>query len=502
MNKQLASVDAPSAAVEGKQSGSGRGHPNGARRSGRLIIVSNRVSDPRRTTSAGGLAVALYEALAEYGGVWFGWSGESGDADGESRQRQASGIDFHTIDLSDGEIENYYYGFSNQCLWPTLHYRPDLVTYRRRFLECYCAANRRMAAALARIIRPDDVIWVHDYHLLPFGSELRRLEVRQPVGFFLHVPFPPRDVMTALPGHNELLRDLFAYDLIGFQTERDLRAFADYACGELGAEQIGENRFSLGGAFVTVGVFPVGIDTDYFVQAGMEADRLGKTDAIRNAAGGRSLIVGVDRLDYTKGLPERFGAYRRFLAENPSLRDGAFLLQIAPLSRDALHPYVQIQSELDRLEGLIHGQYADIEQSPIRYLKRPLPRRRLPAIFRAARVGLVTPLRDGMNLVAKEFVASQNEDDPGVLILSRFAGAAETMKDAVIVNPFDEERVASSLRAALAMPLDERKERQSKLMAAVRASDIANWRRAFLTALSQAADECRHSVNVPASSGS
>jgi len=445
------------------------------------------VAEPQRDRRAGGLAVAIGECLAERAALWFGWSGRTNElAPGMIPERhRAGGIELLTIDMTGEELAGYYHGFANQCLWPLLHFRIDLVRFEREFLRQYRAVNRRLAAALAPSLRPDDIIWVHDFHLVPFGFELRRQGIRQPIGFFLHVPFPPAELVRMLPGHRDLFRNLLAYDVIGFQTHADLACFRGYAQQELDVRVGADGGLRAAGRVATARAFPIGIDVDAFAELARAAEARRQARHVRASLGGRALIAGVDRLDYTKGVPQRLRAYRRFLAAHPEYRNRVVLAQISPPGRDNLDPYAQIRQETDELAGAIHGEFGELDWAPLRYLRRPMARGALAALYRASRVGLVTPLRDGMNLVAKEFVAAQDAGDPGVIVLSRFAGAAEAMDEALLVNPYDLDEVAGALLAALRMPLEERRARHDSLLAAIRANDVHAWRDAVLRELAR-----------------
>lgn len=454
-----------------------------------MVFVSNRVADSSRDRKAGGLAVAVSEALSASGGFWFGWSGKVSDTAEPARPqlRHRDGIALMTLDLTPQEHRGYYQGFANQCLWPLFHFRSDLVRYDGSYLDEYRRVNQRFAEALAPVLQAEDTVWVQDFHLLPLGAELRRRGCRQPLGFFLHVPFPPTEVVATLPGHRDLLGTLLAYDLIGFQTANDAACFRAYAERELGAKQRPGGGLFFGGRPVVVGTFPVGIDTAGFAALSHSEEARRQITSLRASLGARQLIVGVDRLDYSKGLPQRFQAYRRFLDRNPESRNRVVFTQVAPPSREQLEAYAEIRQELDRLEGTIQGQFADFDWTPMRYIRRPVAREKLAALYRASRVGLVTPLRDGMNLVAKEFVAAQDVEDPGVLVLSCFAGAAETMRQALIVNPYDVDQMAGAIRDALQMPLSERRARHAELLAAVQQQDVRAWHRRFLATLKSAA---------------
>jgi trehalose 6-phosphate synthase len=324
---------------------------------------------------------------------------------------------------------------------------------------------------------------VHDYHLIPLARELRRLGVKNRIGFFLHTPWPARQLVTTLPRHRQLVEALFAYDLIGFQTTEWLEAFEDYLVHEVDGNSLGDGRLEAFGTTVRAGAFPIGIDAEEFAAQVRSTAASRMYDRMAAQSVFRSMIVGVDRLDYSKGLDERFLGFELFLQDNPDFRGQVFLLQIAPLSRDEVDTYQDIRTRLDTLSGRINAAFADTDWSPIRYVNRNYRRDELAGVYRAARVGLVTPLRDGMNLVAKEYVAAQNPEDPGVLILSRFAGAAMQMKEALIVNPFSHEELAEALKRALTMDLSERKGRYEALFAGVRKDDVTAWRESFVGAL-------------------
>jgi len=451
----------------------------------RLIVVSNRVTAPsgQAVGGQGGLSVALAEALREYGGLWFGWSGESTpEFTGQINMVHAGGVTTATIDLEDQDIHEYYNGYANKTLWPLFHYRVDLTEYDRTFDAGYARVNQRFADTLVPIIEPDDIIWVHDYHLIPLAMELRKRGVANRIGFFLHIPWPPPRLLTTLPRHLALVASLFDYDLVGFQTTEWLEAFRDYLVREVDAVLVDQDVTAFGKT-TRIDAFPIGIDTAAFQAAAESREALETRDRIAASIAGRQMIVGVDRLDYSKGLEERFLGYERFLADNPSQCQDVFLLQIAPPTRGDIGSYQEIRSRLDTLSGRINGAYAEIDWVPIRYVNRGYARHQLAAIYRSARIGIVTPLRDGMNLVAKEYVAAQDPEDPGVLILSRFAGAALQLPDALLINPHSPEEIADAIKAGLAMTLDERKRRWSRMIGGVVADDVVKWRSDFVQAL-------------------
>lgn len=451
----------------------------------RLVVVSNRVAMPReRLSRAGGLAVALREALQAQGGLWFGWSGEvSEQAAAEPRHARQGRVDYAVLDLTPDEHRQFYLEFANATLWPLCHYRLGLINFNRASWEGYLAVNARFADAMVSLLKPDDVIWVHDYHFIPLAAELRRRGVQNRIGFFLHIPFPAPEVLAALPGHERLMRDLCAYDLIGFQTAGDVRALTEYILHEAQGSVAADGRISAYGRELRIGAFPIGIDTESFVRMATAGVGSTETQRLSESLVGRDLVIGVDRLDYSKGIPQRFEAFHHLLASRPEHRGKVTFMQIAPISRGEVAQYRRLRNELDALTGRINGKFAEFDWVPVRYLNRAFARESLAGFYRHARVGFVTPLRDGMNLVAKEYVASQDPENPGVLVLSRFAGAAREMQGALIVNPYDTEALAEALDRALTMPLDERRSRWEQMMAVLRSNTITHWRETFLSQL-------------------
>jgi trehalose 6-phosphate synthase len=454
---------------------------------GRLVVVSNRIADPRKT-AAGGLAVALAEALNSTGGLWFGWSGKIVDAaeDDDVHFLQAGPVKLATVDLSRADHDDFYLGYSNGVLWPVFHYRLDLADFDAGYIAGYRRVNQLFARKLLPLLRPDDVIWVHDYHLIPLAAELRALGCQQRIGFFLHIPLPPPLMLAAIPGHDWLIRALFAYDLVGFQSESDLDHFARYVETEAHAQPLDDKRWRAFGRTVHAGAFPIGIDVEEFAALAKAPEAVNMYERMKREYSRRKLLVGVDRLDYSKGLPQRMRAFREFLLKHPELRQSATLIQIASPSRENVSAYTDLLHELESLCGAINGNFGELDWMPVRYIHRTVPRSRLPGLYRASCVALVTPLRDGMNLVAKEYLAAQDEEDPGVLVLSRFAGAAEQLKEALLVNPYDTEGTAAAILLALQMPLEERRQRHQALMRSVRRFDVHWWSDSFLAALSEA----------------
>jgi trehalose 6-phosphate synthase len=449
----------------------------------RLVAVSNRAGPVKGAAAAGGLAVGLVGALHDHGGLWFGWSGKIA-APGKARlhSERIEGLTLATLDLTQRDFDGYYNGFANGCLWPLLHFRMDLTQYEREHLEAYRRVNEQFARRLGRMLRPDDLVWAHDFHLFPLAAELRRSGARQKIGFFLHTPFPPTEILSTLPQHDWIVRSLFAYDLIGFQTRADLARFHDHIRRAAGGSVKG-GIVSAFGREVRTGSFPIGIDVDEFHRFAFTASGDREFRRMRRALAGRDQIIGVDRLDYSKGLLRRVMAFGRYLDAHPKAHGQVIFLQVAPVSRGVLTSYREFRHELERAAANINGRFGRFDWTPVHYLNRTLPRRTLAGLHRASRIALVTPVRDGMNLVAKEYVAAQDEGDPGVLILSRFAGAAQQMTAALLVNPFDGEEVASALHQAREMPLEERRNRHADLMRCLREYDVKRWRDEFVAAL-------------------
>jgi trehalose 6-phosphate synthase len=450
----------------------------------RLVIVSNRVAIDSGQHDSGGLAVAIRAALEKSGGVWFGWSGKVDSAPASEPQLVAAGpLTYATLDLSQRDYDEYYLSFANRVLWPLFHFRAGLVDYSRKDFAGYLRVNRRFAKTLAQLLAPRDLVWVHDYHLIPLGRELRRLDQTQLLGFFLHTPFPPAEVLRILPSHRELVEALCAYDLVGFQTKSDAQGFFDYLLRLAGAEDLGDGTLRAFGRIVRAQVFPIGIDTEAVSGHAAAAETSRHMLRLRRSLTNRTMMIGVDRLDYSKGLPARISAFAKLLEDYPETRNRIVFLQIAPPSRSEVPEYREIRRTLAAAAGNINGRYSEFDWTPLRYINKSFSHQILPGFFRAARIGLVTPLRDGMNLVAKEYVASQPPEDPGVLVLSCFAGAAQELSEAVLVNPFDIEGMAEAIRHGLDMPLGERQERWTAMMTTLQHNDITHWRESFVAAL-------------------
>ncbi len=453
----------------------------------RLIVVSNRVSQPKGRAgeaTQGGLAMALASALKKSGGLWVGWSGNATDQfTGAIGLSENDGVTVATIDLEQQDIDEYYNGYANQTLWPVLHHRIDLAEFDRSFGAGYERVNRRFCTTVAALAKPDDLIWVHDYHMLPLAQCLRSNGMANRIGLFLHVPWAPHRLMTSLPYHRRLLESMLSYDVIGFQAHEWHENFLDYVRAELKLDVADDGSFVAAGRRIDTGVFPIGIDLAEIDTLLKSPDAAEAEATLRRVAYQRKTIIGVDRLDYSKGIPERFLGYQHFLETAPDAIRKSFLLQVAPLSRDDVTSYVNIREQLDGLSGHINGAFSHVDWMPIHYVNRSYPRDGLMGLYRAADVALVTPLRDGMNLVAKEFVAAQDPGDPGVLILSRFAGAAEQLTDALLINPHSKEEVADAIARAVAMPLDERVRRWTSLYRTLQDYDVHRWQAEFLKAL-------------------
>ncbi|PZQ18503.1 MAG: trehalose-6-phosphate synthase [Rhodanobacter denitrificans] len=450
---------------------------------GRLVVVSNRVAVPRELR-AGGLAGAMQAALSQRGGLWFGWSGRIAATPADAPRMETVGpITFALTDLTRADYEAYYLGYANRALWPLFHYQPNLVEFSRSNLEGYLRVNRRFAGQLAGQLRDDDTVWIHDYHLIPLASELRALGIGARIGFFLHIPLPAVELMAMLPGHRRLIESLADYDLVGLQTPADRHALRDYFERECGATLEDGGVRLRSGRSLRIEAFPISIDTALIARLAANGSTHAATRGLVASLQGRALAIGVDRLDYSKGLPERFDAFGRFLERHVERRRQVSMMQIAPLTREDVPEYRELRERLERMAGATNGQYAEPDWVPIRYINRSFQQATLAGYYRVAQIGLVTPLRDGMNLVAKEFVAAQSADDPGVLVLSRFAGAANELTGALIVNPHDVDDTADAIEQALAMPLEERRARWQAMFDHLAQHDIAAWRDAFLAAL-------------------
>lgn len=456
-------------------------------------MVSNRVPtaaalspDGGGTESVGGLVSAVRSSLTQTGGLWLGWSGRAAPRRTPERAPRiaetAGAVELATIDLTPDEADLFYSNFANRTAWPLLHGFIERVQIRSDSYRAYRSVNRRYASALAAVLEPGDTVWVHDYHLFPLARDLRREGWDGKIGFFLHTPFPAADVFSLLPWASEILEAMLACDLIGVHTRRYLLNLADALGSEIGGEWNGRD-FSHRGESARLGVFPIGIDPRPFQAAARSSgESLHQTLGLPAE---QLVIIGVDRLDYTKGIPHRLEAFSALLDRHPDMRGRVTFLQISNPSRANVPEYARERAAVERLAARINGLYSDGGWVPVRYLYQYFSQEALAAFYRDSRVNLVTPLRDGMNLIAKEYVASQT-DDPGALVLSRFAGAAEELTDALIVNPFDIESAASALYAALTMPADERRARWERMNKIITERTASRWSDAFTDALTAA----------------
>src|SRR5262245_4968426 len=465
----------------------------------RLVVVSNRVSLPDAVGkgTAGGLAVALREAFQAYQGVWFGRSGKvAAPPISQPRIVEKGNVQYVLMDLTSLDRQEYYNGFANRALWPTMHYRVGLSDFSRTDYAGYLRVNRAFAMALAKLVCPSDLVWVHDYHLIPLAAELRALGLTNRIGYFHHIPWPAPEVLGTLPGSADLLRAIMDFDLVGVQTERDADNLRRGLMQELGATPQKVDVMDAGIKSARVRSFPIGIDVSNFQ---LVASRLRLSRIVSQtiaALGSRKLIIGVDRLDYSKGIRERMEAYERFLANNPDQHGRVTYLQIAPTSRSEVPEYETLSRAVNETLGRINGSLGEPGWVPIQYVTSAYPRSLLAALYRLAHVALVTPMRDGMNLVAKEYVAAQNPTDPGVLILSKFAGAAQQLTGALIVNPNDKLEVAEAIRDALQMSRQERVTRWQSMIGPLQDHDVSWWAAAFLSELAAHQSEASRQTSL------
>ena len=450
----------------------------------RLIVISNRVAVPQARGKAGaqgGLAGALTAALEKAGGLWFGWSGrEVEDPSDEPTVATHDGVTMATIDLAPQDVEEYYNGYANSTLWPLFHYRIDLTQYERDFGLGYERVNERFAASVAPMIHGEDLVWVHDYHLIPLGERLRARGFKNRMGFFLHTPWPPTRLFVSLPFHERLVRTMLEYDLVGFQCAEWLESFLHYCGKELGARiDEASGRIELDGKSVIARAYPIGIDYEGFAALKNDGDARQTAQRVLSSTRRRTAMIGVDRLDYSKGLPEKLDGISRFFDNYPERVNDLVFIQIAPPSRADIGSYQQIRETLEQKTGQINGARSRIDIVPVRYVNQGHTAAELFGIYLACKIALVTPLRDGMNLVAKEYVAAQNPDDPGVLILSRFAGAAQQLDAALLVNPYSPDDIAHNIHLALEMDAAERRARWQQLIVTVREDNVQRWTENF-----------------------
>jgi trehalose 6-phosphate synthase/phosphatase len=466
----------------------------------RLVVVSNRLpvvvhqDDDQIWTAvpgAGGLVTALSPVLRNRGGVWIGWPGTEAGISAEvsavlARSSRQAGYRLLPVELTATDVEKYYTGFSNDALWPLFHDLVSLCRFEPDYWPAYRDVNRKFAQAIGDNTGDDDYIWVHDYHLLLVASKLRLLDIHRRTGFFLHIPFPPLDGFIKLPWRGDVLRAMLQYDLLGFQTMRDVRNFLQ--CVKLlvpGSKTKGEGALvtlRAGERTLRVGAFPISIDVGDFVRRAGQEETQREVERIEGLLPQHKVMLGVDRLDYSKGIPLRLRAFGEALATYPELRGKLVLFQVVVPSRLDGERYQQLKKEIDRLVGELNGKYSEAGWTPVHYLFRALSERELLALYRRSDIALITPLKDGMNLVAKEYCAC-SLDDNGVLILSEFAGAAAQMAaDALLVNPFDIEGTAAAIHRAFGMDEAERKARMKRMRRGLQRSSIFHWLNNFLHA--------------------
>ncbi|HLT47320.1 MAG TPA: trehalose-6-phosphate synthase [Rubricoccaceae bacterium] len=474
-----------------------------------LTLLANR-APVRRTedgwaAALGGLATALLPVLEQRGGAWVAMGApDEGAPERQPFPEEVPRFTIHRVPLSEAEVEGYYDGMANRVLWPITHYLIEHTEPHRLFSGTYRAVNERFARAALEAAGPGDLFWVHDYHLMLVPALLRRACPEAAVGHFWHVPWPAPEVFRILPTARSLLAGLLGADLVGFHTEGYAENFRESARDLLGARVEGE-AVLWQGRRVRAEAHPIGIDVGYFGALGADAETGREARALREGLDVERLVVAVDRLDYTKGLLLRLDAFERFLRTHPEQRGRVSLLQVATPSRTGIESYDQLKREVDEAVGRINGAFAEGQWVPIHYRYRAYPQEELAVLYRAADVALITPLRDGMNLVAHEFAATSQPDRPAVVVLSELTGSADYLDGAVLVNPYDTEGLPEALREALAMPLEERRRRLSRLKAAVRRLDVHAWAGRFLAALHPAGERADapspggdgHTVSVP-----
>jgi trehalose 6-phosphate synthase/phosphatase len=461
--------------------------------SNRLPVVLSREADDRFSAQAGcgGLVTALLPVLRHRGGVWVGWPGVTGEVknlDGllAAATREA-GYRLHPVSLTVEEQEKFYYGFSNEVIWPLFHDFQSLCNFEPDYWRVYSAANHRYAEVVSRISSEEDFIWVHDYQLMNVAQEMRACGSRARIAFFLHIPFPPLDIYANLPWRFQVLRALLEYDLIGFQTLRDRRNFVQCLKTLVGGVTVrGRGQVQVarvGGREVRIGVFPIGIDFGAWARQAHGADITGKVAELRSLLPNRQLLLGIDRLDYTKGIPHRLQAFRHALARYPELHERVTLIQVVVPSREHIPRYNELKTRIERLVTEINGEYTRPGGwVPIHHVFRGVSSVDLLTYYRAADIALVTPLKDGMNLVAKEYCACSIEKDC-VLILSEFAGAAAQLQHgALLVNPNDLEGTSDAIYRAFQMGSCERRARMRRLRRVIRHQDVFWWVDSFLRA--------------------
>ena len=457
-----------------------------------FVVVANRLPvDLERgpdgsenwKRSPGGLVTALEPMLRSRRGAWVGWPGL---ADAEVEPFEEDGLQLHPVTLTADDVENFYEGFSNDTLWPLYHDVVAPPSYHRHWWHAYVRVNERFARATAEVAAQGATVWVQDYQLQLVPGLLREQRPDLRIGFFLHIPFPPSELFVQLPWRERIVQGLLGADLVGFHTPGGARNFRSLATRLAGATAgPGRNEVTVGDRVVRLGAFPISIDSTSLDEMSRRPEVVERAAEIRKELGDpRRLVLGVDRLDYTKGIDVRLRAFEELLAEGVISADDTVFLQIATPSRERVEHYIRLRAEIEQTVGRINGDHGRIGHQPLHYLHQSMPREELTAFYLAADVMLVTPLRDGMNLVAKEYVACRH-DDGGVLVLSEFTGAARELASALLVNPHDTDGVKAAVARALEMPPEEARGRMRRLRRQVLTHDVDRWARRFLDALAR-----------------
>ena len=463
----------------------------------RLVVVSNRLpivlnqveGEWKVSPGSGGLVTALAPIMREKGGIWIGWPGTT-ELEGVSGPLQKfsseQGYTLHPVVLAEEDIHGFYYGFSNEVLWPLFHEFQERCIFDPEYWQRYLKVNKDYAQGIAEASRRSDYVWVHDYHLLCVAEQLKKMGVERQCGFFLHIPFPAADIFLKLPWRRQIMSALLEYDLVGFQTYQDRRNFVQalqYLCRDVSLEGSGPLiTLSCGDRTVRAGCFPISIDFDEFASMASTKEVTRRMASLSRLHPERQIILGVDRLDYTKGIPQCLDAMHMALKKYPELRGNISLLQVVVPSREGVEEYKILKEEIERKVGQINGLFSRPGWIPIHYMYRSLPRKELISFYLASDMALITPLRDGMNLVAKEYCACNYTKD-GVLFLSEFAGAAAQLyNDAILINPHDVEGVAEAIRTGYFMRVEERRERMSNMRRLIKEYDIYWWLDTFLQA--------------------
>jgi trehalose 6-phosphate synthase len=466
------------------------------------IVVSNRLpinvcrhdEQWQIQPASGGLVSALEPLMKECHGTWIGWPGCSDEAPLQTLAEDfssAQGYKIKPVPLTEQEVAGYYAGFSNETIWPLFHDLLGKCKFVLADYRVYESVNRKFAEFIAETGRDDRLVWIHDYQLMLCGSYLRELQPTRPLAFFLHIPFPSPDLFRRLPWAGRILRGLLDYDVVGFQTWRDQRNFVQCATAFLEPVRVTKRRrrytvLDCGGWHVKVCTAPISIDFAHFSESVAAPEVAEAAVDLYVSYGQRKLILGIDRLDYTKGIPERFLAFERALEKYPELQQNCSLLQVVVPSRTTVPDYIELRAHLEQLAGNINGRFSEHDWVPLHYHFRSLESVELLAHYRAADIALITPLRDGMNLVAKEFCACKR-DNWGTLILSKFAGAADELgRDALVVNPYDVEQTADTIYAAFSMADEETQRRMSRLRRQIGRNDVQRWLHTFLGHLQSA----------------